>query len=321
MSWLSDLIDAASDAVEDGANAVGEFVSDAVETIGNAVEDGIDALVGDVPILGDVLGWAGGIFSDALDFFGAVVKGVLGIVGGAIGGFIRIFGGILSLDVGLILKGLGDIVSSIFGAFILIAGKAISLVQSIILVEARERKLTEKEIQLLRRVFRKSVAYYNVRLVEGRAGLYSLNPRPFTLGNTIYLKDRNVSQEPELLVHECTHVWQYQNLGARYTSDAIGAQWFVDDAYSWEKEIGRGNDQWVSFNKEAQASFLEDIYTKGELITSGVVTGPGGGVFYDADGQKSVGRFVVNAVDHTTRANAAVAVVRGDASQRLSSFV
>jgi hypothetical protein len=116
-------------------------------------------------------------------------------------------------------------------------------------------------------------------------------------------------------------VWQYQNLGARYASDAIYAQWFVDDEYSWEKEISRGNDEWVEFNKEAQGRFLENIWTKGELITSGVVAGPGQGVFYDADGEKSVGRFVVNRVDHTERANVAVAVVRGDASQRLSSFV
>ena len=138
--------------------------------------------------------------------------------------------------------GLIDIGSSFAGGVIVIAGKAASLVQSIFLVEAQGRGLTAEEIKLLRRVFRNSIAYYNVRLVEGRAGLFGLNPRPFALGNTIYLKDRNVSREPDLLVHEITHVWQYQRIGARYTSDALGAQFFVDDAYNWEKEVGRGKE-------------------------------------------------------------------------------
>jgi len=319
MGWFSDAVNTVADAVEDAANAVGEFVSDAVETAGNAVEDGLDWLGGDIPILGDVLGWVGGVISGVFDLVGAIIKGVIGIIGGVIGGVIRIIGGIVSLNGGLILEGLGDISSSIFGAIILIGGKLISLVQHIIFVQAKERKLTEDEIKLLKRVFRKSIAYYNVRLIEGRAGLYSLNSRPFTLGNTIYLKDRDVSSEPELLVHECTHVWQYQNLGARYSSDAIYAQWFVDDEYSWEVEIGRGNERWVDFNKEAQASFLEDIYTHGELLSGGVVTATGNGVFYDADGKKTEGRFIFNSVDHTQRANAGVIAVRDDRSQRLSS--
>ena len=318
MSWFSDAVDAVSDAVEDAANAVGEVVSDAVETVGHAVEDAVDSVVGDVPVLGDVLGWVGGIVSDALDLVGAVVKGAFGIVGGVIGGAIRIVGGILSLDRDLILEGLGDIGSSIAGGVLLIGGKAVSLIQSIILVEARERKLTEEEIQLLKRVFQQSVAYYNVRLVEGRAGLYNIGSNAFTLGNTIYLKDYDVSEKRELLVHECTHVWQYQHVGARYTSDALAAQRFVDGAYSWEKEVKRGNDQWVSFNKEAQASFLDDIYTRGKLITNGV-TETDDGVFYDADERNGVGSFLSD--DHTDRANTAVAVVRGAASQRLSSFV
>ena len=192
------------------------------------------------------------------------------------------------------------------------------MVQSIILVEARERRLTAQEIRLLRRIFRDSIAYYNVRLVEGRAGLFGLNSRPFALGNTIYLKDRSVSREPDLLVHECTHIWQYQKIGARYTSDALGAQFLVEDAYNWEKEVGRGKDLWARFNPEAQASFLQDAYVWGEIIKDGLVVARGGGVFYDADGESTVGRLIVRAVDHTARADTAMALVRRHASSRLS---
>ena len=95
---------------------------------------------------------------------------------------------------------------------------------------------------------------------------------------------------------------------------------FVGDAYSWEKELQRGDDQWVDFNKEAQGKFLEDIYTDGELMVGGVSTGQGGGVFYDAVGSNSIGRFVFNSVDHTDRANNGVAVVRGAKAIRLSGL-
>jgi len=313
MSWFSDAVDAAQDA----ANAIGEIVSDLVETLGRALEDAA-SLARDRPVVRDALAWVGAVLSHALDLASANIKGLFGLVGGVLGGLVRLLGGVLSLNGSHIRAGLVDMASSLAGALILVVAKAASLVQAILLVEARQRRLSAREMRLLRRVFGNSVAYYNVRLVEGRAGLFGLNDRPFALGNTIYLKGRNVASEPDLLVHECTHVWQYQRIGARYTSDALGAQWLVDDVYNWEKEIARGNEGWTRFNMEAQASFLQDAYTWGELIRDGVVVGRGGGVFFDADGQSSVGRLIVRAVDHTERARGALAVLRRSASSRLS---
>jgi hypothetical protein len=323
---ISSGANAVADAVETGVNAAEEAVTDVVETIGNGIEDGIDAVgdaLGGVPVIGGFLegfcDWAGSVVSGVFDLVGSIVKGVFGIIGGVVAGVIRIVGGIFSLDGDLIVKGLLDIVSGIAGAIIFIVGKAISLVQTVFLLQPPERRLTREEARMLKRVFRESVALYNVRLIEGWAGIYSTNSRPFTLGNTIYLKDHVVSQEPELLVHEVTHVWQYQNTGSRYASDAIGAQWFVDNAYSWEDEIARGNDDWVEFNKEAQAAFLENIYTDGDLLIGGVID-HGNGRFYDADGKKAVGRFDYNGTHHTDRANEGVAVVRGAAAIRLSGL-
>lgn len=320
MSWFSDNVDAVAGAMDSAANAVGEVVSDTVESAGNAVEDTIDATVGKTRVLGPVLGWIGGLVSDALDLAGAVCKGSFGIVGGVCAGSIRVIAGIVGLNGRLLLRGLGDVGSSIVGAVLVVGGKAIALVQSCLLLEARERRLTAAEVQLLQRVFRGSVACYNVRLVEGRSGLFALGGRAFTLGNTIYLQGRDVSCRPELLVHECAHVWQYHHVGARYASDALWAQMFIEDAYNWEKEIRRGNDHWTCFNKESQAALLEDVYTSGELIRHNRVW-RGDGVFYDADGVTSVGRFVFHGVDYTGTASAAVAAVRCRASLRPSSLV
>jgi len=313
MTWFTDAID----TIQDAANAIAEMASDIVETIGKALEDAASLARG-APVLGLVLGWLGGVVAHALDFVGAAVKGAIGFVGGTVGGVVRVLGGLLSLNAGHLRAGLLDIGSSLAGAAILVVAKAASLVQSIFLIEARQRKLTPREIHLLRKVFGDSIAYYNIRLVQGRSGLFGLNPRPFALGNTIYLKDRDASREPDLLVHEATHVWQYQRVGARYTSDALGAQFLLDDAYSWEKEVGRGKDLWARFNMEAQASFLQDAYIWGELIRDGRVVARGGGVFFDADGQSNLGRLVVRAVDHTARAAAALAVLRRSPSSRLS---
>lgn len=329
MGWWSDLKDAVSDVAEDvgdaasdAANAVGEAVSDAAETIGNAFEDSIGAVFGNVPILNDAVHWVGGVISGWADFAGAIAKGAWGIVGGFIGGWIKILGGIASLNPDLIAEGLRDITTSFVGGWIVIIGKFISLVQTITWIQALERRLTKEEVSLLRRVFHRSIALYNVRIVEGRAGVFGINSRPFTLGNTIYMKDVDVATEPEQLVHECVHVWQYQHLGSRYTTEALGAQQYYGKelAYDWGAEIARGNDDWVEFNKEAQAEFFEDIYLKGMLVI-GNMTQTGDGAFYDANGSRSIGLFEIGGVDHTARANEAVRIVRGERSLRPSTFL
>jgi len=314
-----------AETVETVVNSVEEVVSDVVDTVGNDADDTAEAasnfLEDHVPsgkYIGDFLEWVGRVVSGALDVVSAVIKGVLGIISGVLGGAIRIIGGILSMDSSLIIEGFLDILSGVVGTVVLIVGKAIAFVQAVLLIQAFERKLTRAEVKLLKRVFWDSIALYNVRIIEGRAGIYGINDRSFTLGNTIYMKSHDPFEEPELLVHECTHVWQFQNKGVLYAGDAIGAQWFIKDAYDWECEIDRGNADWGDFNKEAQAEFLGDIYLEGELIVGGVST-KGDGVFYDADSKERVGRFEFNRTDHTARANDAVAEVRGAKCMRLSA--
>jgi hypothetical protein len=323
----------AADAVEEVANDAGEAVSDFVETVGNGIEDGLAGIADEarkVPVVGSVLGgvcrWIGGAISGALDLVGAAVKGVLGVVGGILGGVLRIVGGILRLDPGPILQGLGDIFSGIGGAVLVILGKLVALVQVVLLIQDTERPLTAEERRLLRLVFHRSIALHNVRLVPGRAGVFGVNDRPFTLGNTVYLKGRDPRKEPELLVHECVHVWQYQNEGARYASDALAAQAVEDDAYAWEDEISRGHTKWVDFNREAQAQLFEDTYTDGGLfqVATATVVRRGDGAFFQAteyDGDRGqVGVLEVHGHDHSVLARTAVKTVRARRAFRLSGF-
>lgn len=159
-------------------------------------------------------------------------------------------------------------------------------------------------------VIKDSLYYYVIRIIEGHSGLFGINPRAFTLGNTIYLKTNTFPID--LLVHESIHAWQYQQTGNRYASDALTAQWFVRDAYNWEREINVLNKNvWAEFNNEAQAEFIQDLWKRGELRDSlGTIILKGNGSFFNADEKLSFGHFKVNSMDYTSIAIEAVKTIR-----------
>jgi hypothetical protein len=324
---VSTVVEAAAEAVETAANAVANAVTSAAQAVADTLAQ--------VPVIGGLLSgaarlvggaaaaairWVGSVVSAVLSLGAAVIKAVGGLIGGVLGGLIRVIGGVLSLDWGLIRDGLVQIVSGIVGAVIVAGGKAIETVQGILGLQSRSRRLTDLEVALLRRVFWNALGLGQIRIVEGRAGLFGINSRAFVLGNTIYMKDKyNYPDDPDfgLLVHECIHVWQYQHLGSSYASDAVGAQLFVENEYSWRAEIDRGNEEWVDFNPEAQGTFFQNLYDQGKLIVhvqtgefgSGTTTREEKGSFFDADGVTSFGFFLTE--EHTARADRAVAHVRG----------
>jgi len=339
MSWWDDFsnavssaVDAAADVVEGVVNAAGDAAADVVETAGNLAQDGLNALgdaLGGIPGIGGfldgALGWLGGIAAGVGNLAGAVLKGAMGIIGGAVAGVMRVLGGLLTLKPDLMLKGFLDIVSSIAGGIVLVAGQLLSLIQRILFLQSADRPLTKEERERLRRVFGPSLALYNIRIIEGWSGAFGITPNAFTLGNTICMKDRYALVGPSLLVHEAVHVWQYQNVGARYTTDALGAQFFMDDAYDWQAELDRGLMRWWDFNKESQAEFMQDVWDVGTLTTGGATTGPGGGVFFDLQEAQETDSaasalFVVAGTDHTAFAHDSIAAMRGRINARASRF-
>jgi hypothetical protein len=328
---------AVANAINTVVNSAAEVVVDVLETVGNVIEDGSNVTTAwvakSIPGVGGAIAnglrWMGRVSSAAFDLGGAIVKGAAGVFAGVLGGTVRILAGIVSLDRDLAVEGAIDVGSGIGGAALLTGGKAIAFVQTVAVIQAPERQLSGEEVTLLKRVFHNSVALYNVRLVEGRSGLFGINDRPFTLGNTIYLKDRSTAEQPELLVHECIHVWQYQHMGARYTMDAVGAQkwyeWFTDgSAYDWKSEFVRGKTNWLDLNREAQGRLFQEVYVVGSLwdLEADLELSSGGGVFYDADGAKTAGKFPKPPRDDFTRlASRAADTVRGVPGFRLSRAI
>jgi hypothetical protein len=107
-------------------------------------------------------------------------------------------------------------------AVLMVLGKGVSAVQTLIGLEPVGRKLTSDEIEALKKVYGDSIDYSAVRIKEGKAGLFSLNNRPFVHGNTIYMKENAVDKHT--LIHEAGHVWQHQNGGTDYMTEALWAQ-------------------------------------------------------------------------------------------------
>lgn len=78
------------------------------------------------------------------------------------------------------------------------------------------RLLTGREKRLACEVFERSIDLESVRVVRS-----PIAAAPTTLGNNI--RTRGFMSDA-ILIHELTHIWQYQNMGTRYISDSLWHQ-------------------------------------------------------------------------------------------------
>jgi hypothetical protein len=151
-------------------------------------------------------------------------------------------------------------------AALLVGGSAISAAQTFIGLEPVARKLSAGEAATLRHMFGDSIDLSRVRIKEGNAGLLSLPNRPFTLGNTIYSKDKLT---PDVLAHEMTHVWQHQSGGDDYLSEALLAQLLpkgLSSGYHWAEDSV--STPWSQLNPEQQGQFIQDATNAGAFNNS-----------------------------------------------------
>lgn len=295
---ITSAADSVANAVEVAVETIAEVASTIIEEIGNALADAsyaVGDLLGGIPLIGGflkgVFHWFGSVASAVFHFASAAVKASLDGTANVIAGLIRVVGGavggLLAWDTTMVGKGFGDIAAGVVGSVLAIGATSLASVQAGLGMQMGERGLNQTELDLLTRVYRNSVNLYLVRIVDGFAGLLSTNSRPFTIGNTIYMKDEPASTYSTTLVHECCHVWQNQHIGTRYIGDALwGQATLPGQGYSWSEEIDRGHFRWRDFNKEAQASFLEDIFRQGTRVPTTNILGE----FYDDD---PVGRNVL----------------------------
>jgi hypothetical protein len=127
-----------------------------------------------------------------------------------------------------------------------------------------KRSLSDAEKELLRGVFGEGISYGPVRVVRMAPLIAGLNgSRAFVLGNTLNIPSPDYDallrgEKAWLLVHECTHIWQYQHHGWGYVAEALWAQGF-GDGYDYVKAL-RAGTPWRKMNPEQQAQLIQDAF-------------------------------------------------------------
>jgi len=134
-----------------------------------------------------------------------------------------------------------------------------------------DRSMTEYEIRQARRVFKSAIDYSKVTIADGSpsARAISIGGYARTLGNTINFPTGG-SHDMAFMIHELTHVWQYQTTGASYAVKALWAQ--ITEGYSYTpsgkthsealNEEHQAGKTLYGFNKEQQGDILSDYFKR-----------------------------------------------------------
>jgi hypothetical protein len=126
--------------------------------------------------------------------------------------------------------------------------------------------LSDHEMGLARPIFQGSIDYDAVRIV-----VTSVIAAPTTLGNNIRTPQRAMADR--VLIHELTHIWQYQTRGTGYISNSVCAQVGAiirtgdrNAAYEYRDQLGRPSI--YDYNAEQQAHIVEDYFADSDLANN-----------------------------------------------------
>jgi hypothetical protein len=131
----------------------------------------------------------------------------------------------------------------------------------------KTRSLSTREVAAIASVLGpEAIEYEEVRVAQG--GALSLvfrfnGGRAFATWHTIHLPEGK-QQDLSLLVHEATHVYQYEKLGSIYIGEALFAQRRLGRAcydYGGPDALASGA-AYDGFNREAQAQIAQDYYRR-----------------------------------------------------------
>jgi hypothetical protein len=282
-------IKAAGGAVWDGLKAAGEFVWGGLKTAGEWVWGGLKKLGGWIKTGAEAvwaaIKWVGrqlwdkitGVFARIAHWVTQLPRRVGRLFAGLWEGLLTLkpwslawWKSLLKADTWLgLLKWLGARLVDVLE----IMGIGELYETAMDFVKFNTRKLTGDEIKLASSVFGSSINYELVRVDERALLGPSWTKRAYVSFHVIndwgHIK-------ADTLLHELTHVWQYEQDGAIYMPQAIHAQAW-GEGYTYKGAAGLRNAQtnglgFRDFNREQQGQIVQDFYL---LKTTGKTMDPG----------------------------------------------
>jgi len=129
------------------------------------------------------------------------------------------------------------------------------------------RRLNEREINIAKSIFGDRLKYDLVSM-NGSSRIARRLRIAFVTGNQINFNDK--MSEP-LLIHELTHIYQYQQVGLVYIPRCLKAQ-YSREGYNFGEvvdhlDILNGSTGLGKLNYEQQAEFLETLYAQRATYT------------------------------------------------------
>ena len=207
-----------------------------------------------------------------------------------------------------------DVFYTSIGVVIYYALLIVDGIQSILGIQKKKRPLTELERGILWKVFRNLLNYNAISIIDGNAGLLTMSNRALTMGFNIYLPSYSL----KTLVHECVHVWQFQFEGTKYIGQSALTQ--LDSMlfskgyhpYDWVGPISTTKSWYLLKSVEAQAQFIEDVFSGGKFIflDKAILPDKSPGAFFKEDKETGHNNFEYKGPDYTVIANEAWRILR-----------
>ncbi len=138
-------------------------------------------------------------------------------------------------------------------------GEAYETIQD--LVKFNTRVLSAGEVNAGKSIFGTAINFDFVRVDTGAVIGPLFSDRAYTSFHTI---NSWGTESTDVMIHELTHVWQYENSGAIYMPQAIHAQkwgggYDYGDVAGLQARQAAGKG-FLSFNREQQAQIVQDFY-------------------------------------------------------------
>lgn len=137
----------------------------------------------------------------------------------------------------------------------------LALIYSILMdmMKSKSRPMSHDEIAVGKAVFGQAISWHLISMDSGSIPAQKQWAKAYVQFYTINF---NQSLPDHIIIHELVHVWQYEQMGSVYISEAIWAQrWGEGYNYGGAEKLRLlASNGLYSFNLEQQADIIEDYF-------------------------------------------------------------